>query len=105
MAICGLCFTFSFVGGAHVEKEALSLTWACEYFKDLLIGKEVKMETDHKPLTSLLGTQPLDYFPPRIQRFRMRLMRYSYSVEHVPGKSSWTADALSREPVKNRAQK
>ena len=37
--------------------------------------------------------------PPRIQRFRMRLMRYNYQIVHVPGKELWTADALSRAPV------
>ncbi|KAJ8356775.1 hypothetical protein SKAU_G00195690 [Synaphobranchus kaupii] len=60
------------------------------------------METDHKPLLSLLGSQPLDALPPRILRFRMRLMHYSYSIAHVPGKCLWTADTLSRAPMKKR---
>ncbi|KAL6455474.1 hypothetical protein MHYP_G00361030 [Metynnis hypsauchen] len=30
----------------------------------------------------------------------MRLMRYSYSISHVSGKCLWTADTLSRAPVK-----
>lgn len=85
---------------AQVEKEALGLTWACERFRNFLIGKHFQMETDHKPLLSLLGAQTLDALPPRIQRFRMRLMRYSYSISHVPGKHLWTADTLSRSPVK-----
>ena len=84
---------------AQIEKEALGLTWACERFQDFLIGKHFCLETDHKPLISLLGGQALDILPPRIQRFRMRLMRYSYFIVHVPGKSLWTADTLSRSPV------
>ena len=85
---------------AQVEKEALGLTWACERFRNFLIGKHFQMETDHKPLLSLLGSQALDALPPRIQRIRMRLMRYSYSISHVPGKCLWTADTLSRAPIK-----
>ncbi|KAJ0023870.1 hypothetical protein NQD34_003769 [Periophthalmus magnuspinnatus] len=86
---------------AQVEKEALASTWAaCERFRDFLIGKHFCLETDHKPLVSLLGGQALDLLPPRIQRFRMRLMRYSYNVQYAPGKSLWTADTLSRSPLK-----
>lgn len=87
---------------AQVEKEALGLTWACERFRDFLLGKHFCLETDHKPLLSLLGTQALDLLPPRIQRFRMRLMRYSYDIVHVPGKALWTADTLSRAPVQKQ---
>ncbi|KAJ8332638.1 hypothetical protein SKAU_G00424270 [Synaphobranchus kaupii] len=85
---------------AQVEKEALALTWACERFRDFIIGLHFKLETDHKPLVSLLGGQALDSLPPRIQRFRMRLMRYSYIITHVPGKTLTTADTLSRAPLK-----
>ena len=73
---------------AQVEKEALGLTWACERFRDFLLGKHFILETDHKPLLSLLGAQALDLLPPIIQHFRMRLMRYSYTIIHVQGSHS-----------------
>lgn len=66
---------------AQVEKEALGLT------------------LKYKPLLSLLGAQAVDALPPRIQHFRMRLMRYSYLISHVPGKNLWTADTLSHVPL------
>ncbi|KAI3372673.1 hypothetical protein L3Q82_023134 [Scortum barcoo] len=31
-----------------VEREALGLTWACEWFRDFLIGKHFCLETDHE---------------------------------------------------------
>lgn len=84
---------------AQIEKEALATTWACEKFSDFILGKEFTIETDHKPLVRLLGSKCLQDMPPRIQRFRMRLMRYSYQVVHVPGKDLTTTDPLSRAPL------
>ena len=84
---------------AQIEKEALATTWACEKFADFVLGKEFLIETDHKPLVPLLGSKCLQDMPPPIQRFRMRLMRYSYQIVHVPGKDLTTADTLSRAPL------
>jgi transposase InsO family protein len=84
---------------AQVEKEALASTWACEHFHMYVYGKEFQIETDHKPLVSLLGKKLLDDLPPRVLRFRLRLMKYSYTVYHVPGKRIYTADTLSRAPL------
>ena len=79
------------------EKEALALTWACERSWEYITGKSIYVETDHKPLLPLLSTHSLDQLPPRIQRFRMRLMRFHFKeISHVPGKKMYIADALSR---------
>ena len=83
---------------AQIEKEALSITWACDRFSEFLIGMEFEIQTDHKPLVPLLWTKQLDDLLPRILRFRLRLMRYQFSIYHVPGKNLVTADALSRAP-------
>ena len=82
-----------------MEKEALASTVACTKFEKYLTGLDkFTLETDHKPLVSLLGNKSLDELPPRIQRMRMRLMRYNYEVVHVPGKELYIADHLSRFP-------
>ena len=84
---------------AQIEKEALAATWACERFSDYLLGMQFHLETDHKPLVPLLGSKRLDDLPLRVQQFWMRLMRFTYTISHVPGKDLVTADALSRAPV------
>ena len=83
---------------AQIEKEALAIIWACDKFSCFVIGKRFGIETDHKPLVPLLTSKCLDTLPPRILRFRLHLGRYDYSIEHVAGKSLFTADTLSRAP-------
>ena len=65
----------------------------------LYIGPTFLIETDHKPLVPLLTTKFLDSLPPRLICFRLRLACFSYTVQHVPGKLLYTADALSRAPT------
>ena len=44
---------------AQIEKEVLAPTWACEKFADYILGKELKIKTDHKPLIPLLASKCL----------------------------------------------
>ena len=86
---------------SQIKKECLAMTWACEKFHCYLFGSEERfvIETDHKPLVSIMNVQSLDECPPRLMRMKLRLMRYSFEVQYVPGKCLAVADALSRAPV------
>ena len=83
----------------QIEKEALAVTWACEKFDYYLVGRHFEIETDHKPLVPLLGQKDLSDLPLRVQKFKMRLMRYDYCIFHTPGVDMYLADMLSRPPA------
>lgn len=78
----------------QIEKEGLALAW--EKFSVFLLGMKFEIQTDHKSLVPLLSTRDLSAVPPRIQRFKMRLMKFNFTITHVPGKA---ANVVSRAPL------
>ena len=91
---------------SQIEKQCLAFTWLCERASDYILGKPIVGETDHKPLLPMLMTHCLDQLPPRIQRIRMRLMRFNIQeMIHVPGKNMYTSDTLSRMMMKETTSK
>jgi len=66
---------------------------------DYLVGLKFNIHTDHKPLVLLFSTKHLEELPVRVQRFRLRMMRFQFSITHVPGKDLNIADTLSRAPA------
>ena len=76
----------------------------CESLADYLMGKTFHIETNHKPIVPLLSTKDLDEMSPRIQRFRMRLLQFDFSISLVPGRELTTTDALSRAPSKSASR-
>ena len=86
---------------AQIEKEALALKWAVtEKFKLYLLGlPEFILQTDHRPLVTILGKKALCDLTPRLQNFKLKLMEYRYTIVHVAGKDMRLADTLSRTPL------
>ena len=41
---------------SQVEREALSVVYACERFRQFLLGNHFIIKNDHKPLLKLLGS-------------------------------------------------
>ena len=80
---------------AQIEKELLAVTFGCERFYQYIYAKKVLVETDHRPLISIIS-KPLDKAPARLQRMLLRLQRYDIDLRYKPGKELYSADTLSR---------
>ena len=79
----------------QIEKEMLAIVFGTNKFHQYIYGKQVSVETDHKPLESLFK-KPLSKAPQRIQRMMLRVQHYDLKVNYVPGNQLLIADTLSR---------
>ena len=71
---------------AVIEKEALGVVWGLEQFNYYVNESTITIETDHKPLVTLFGKKEVEKIPIRIQRYRLRLMRYVIDMKYIQGK-------------------
>ena len=85
---------------AQIEKELLAVVFGCERFHQYIYAKEVSVETDHRPLVSIIS-KPLNKAPARLQRMLLKLQRYNINLRYKPGKELYTADTLSRAYLPN----
>ena len=82
-----------------IENEMLAVTWGCHKMNMYLHGlPHFNIQTDHKPLVPILNHKSIVEMSPRIQNMRMKLLKYTFTAEHVPGVKMEDADALSRAP-------
>lgn len=81
---------------AQIEKECLSIVFACQRFHHYLYGRDtITAETDHKPLIAIFA-KPLLSAPKRLQGMLMTLQSYSLQVVYKPGQEMFISDTLSR---------
>ena len=79
-----------------IEKELLSIVFACEHFEYYIYGREsVNVETDHQPVVSIV-LKPLHKEPSRLQRMLLRLQKFNLRVGYKKGPNMFLADTLSR---------
>ncbi len=72
------------------ERELLAIVETLKEFKNILLGQEIKVYTDHKNLTfKQFNTE-------RVMRWRLLLEEYGPEFEYIKGENNVVADALSR---------
>ena len=81
----------------QVEREALAIYFSCIKFRIYLLGKQFTVTTDHKPLIFMFNN-PRSQMPFRIERIRMKLQGFEFTVRHMPGSRN-PSDFMSRKPI------
>ena len=59
LSMPGQIYDANWIIYAQIEKKALATTWTCERFWDHIISKQFSIETNHKPLMTLLQVKIL----------------------------------------------
>ena len=85
--------TPSEINYAQIEKEMLAILFGCKHFHHYIYGREICVQTDHKPLVSIMQKSILNA-PARLQRMILQLQRYNFKLVHVPGKQIPVADTF-----------
>lgn len=81
---------------SQIEKELLSIVWATRKFHYFIYGHKVTVLNDHKPLECLLKKHLHDVPSPRLQRLKLKLLKYDIEFKYLQGRSMFIADLLSR---------
>jgi predicted Fe-S protein YdhL (DUF1289 family) len=85
---------------AQIEKEMLAVVYALQKFDQYAYGREVTIESDHKPLEAI-ATKPLRCAPKRLQGMLLKAQKYDISITYKPGAKMYLADTLSRAYLKD----
>ena len=76
-----------------LEKEFLSIIYACKQFRPYIYGTKFTLVTDHKPLLWIHNLKDNNL---KLQRWKVYLQEYDYNIVYKAGKLNVNADALSR---------
>ena len=78
-----------------IELESLAVAWAMKKFHYFLYGSHFLLETDQKPLETILS-RSLNQATPRLHRILIRTFPHNFDVHYLPGLKNQLAHCLSR---------
>lgn len=89
---------------SQIEKELLGIVFATNKFHYYCYGRPVTVITDHKPLLSIIRKPIAVVGSPRLQRMKIKLLKYDIKLQFSPGKELHIADLLSRDYIKDKVE-
>lgn len=96
VAYASKAFTDSEKNYAQIEKELAAVVFGVERFHQYVFMRNFVVETDHKPLETIIKKSFADT-PPRLQRMLLKLQKYDLTLQYKKGTLMHVADALSRD--------
>lgn len=84
----------------QIDKEFIAILFALKKFHNFVYGRHVIIQTDHKPLVSLMNKDICKIPSSRLQKIKLKIRIYDISVYFVPGNKMYIADAISRASSK-----
>uniref|UniRef100_A0A2S2NI46 RNA-directed DNA polymerase n=1 Tax=Schizaphis graminum TaxID=13262 RepID=A0A2S2NI46_SCHGA len=97
IAFASRCLSEAETAYAQIEKEFLSLIFACRKFHYYIFGRKINALTDHKPLVAIMQKDINKIPSNRLQKMRLKLLDYDINLQYLPGKKMLIADLLSRD--------
>ena len=82
---------------ANIERECLSVVFGLEKFHTYIYGRHIIVQNNHKPL-EMIQRKPIQAALARLQCMLLKLQKYDYPIQYIPGKDMVLADRLSRFP-------
>ncbi|GFS53089.1 retrovirus-related Pol polyprotein from transposon opus [Nephila pilipes] len=80
---------------AQIEKELLAIIFSFEKYHSFVYGRKVTIQSDHKLLMAIVK-KPMHKISSRMQRMILKLLKYDFEINYVPGNQMFLADTLSR---------
>ena len=70
---------------ANIERECLSVVLGLEKFHIYVYHRHITVQNNHKPL-EMTQRKPIQAAPPRLQHMLLKLQKYDYTIQYIPGK-------------------
>ncbi|GFX37359.1 transposon Tf2-9 polyprotein [Trichonephila clavipes] len=83
------------VSAPEIEKELLAIVFSFEKYHNFVYGRKVVVQSDHKPIMAIVK-KPMHKISSRNQRMILKLFKYDFEINYVPGNQMFLADTLSR---------